>query len=308
MRLGRCLDRAAKRLCGHRTQDRRPSPNARATIALVAEVRHHRQGPAIHLWRDDQRYYDCGGAAAHQRARASTYEAVATGRISGCRTSFRSGAGLRRQTAWSHVALTLRTWNYRVPSARSGQRFARAMSDAAYRWLPRCFIAFYAESLCTPHWGEIANLLPGNRLELNMNFQGLDKAQVTAIWQPFLDWLAATDDLTSTPPMVIAGPGRHRRDGAALEAFAPGNVLHDDRPGAPAANFFWSANLAEAGHVIHGFVFRSAACKPAASRATGGARLMRPRLRAAIGRSSCTSRRDLPAGRPRRSRRPKTHQ
>jgi hypothetical protein len=30
-------------------------------------------------------------------------------------------------------------------------------------------------------------------------------------------------------------------------------VLFDDRPGAPAANFFWSANLAEAGHFIHGF-------------------------------------------------------
>lgn len=150
------------------------------------------------------------------------------------------------------TSLTLRTWE--LPSSfGSVGTTIRAMSDAAYRRLLGRFIAFYAESLCTPHWGEIANLLPGNRLELNMNFQGLDKAQATAIWQPFLDWLAATDDLTSTPPMVIAGPGRHRRDGAALEAFAPGNVLHDDRPGAPAANFFWSANLAEAGHVIHGF-------------------------------------------------------
>jgi hypothetical protein len=31
--------------------------------------------------------------------------------------------------------------------------------------------------------------MPGNRLEIGMNFQGLDKAQVTAIWQPFLDWV-----------------------------------------------------------------------------------------------------------------------
>jgi hypothetical protein len=30
-------------------------------------------------------------------------------------------------------------------------------------------------------------------------------------------------------------------------------VLFDDRLGAPPANFFWSANLAEAGHFIHGF-------------------------------------------------------
>ena len=57
----------------------------------------------------------------------------------------------------------------------------------------------------------------------------------------------------TTPAAIVAGPGRHRWDGSALEAFAPGSVLFDDRPGAPAANFFWSANLAEAGHFIHGF-------------------------------------------------------
>ena len=129
----------------------------------------------------------------------------------------------------------------------------RAKSDEAYHRLLGHFVAFYAGELCNPHWGELAKLLPGNRLKISMNFQGLDKAQATVIWQPFLDWVATQDDLTATPPVIVAGPGRHRWDGPVLEAFAPGSVLYDDRPGAPAANFFWSANLAEAGHFIHGF-------------------------------------------------------
>ena len=127
------------------------------------------------------------------------------------------------------------------------------MSDAAYRRLLGAFVAFYAENLCTPHWGEMAKLLPGNRLEIAMNFQGLDKAQATAIWQPFLDWVGgggwyhrnAADDHRRAG---AASLGRRRPRGRCAR-----HVLHDDRPGAPAANFFWSANLAEAGHFIHGF-------------------------------------------------------
>jgi FAD/FMN-containing dehydrogenase len=148
--------------------------------------------------------------------------------------------------------LTLRTWD--LPDFFGAVTTTiRAGSSAAYRRLLGRFVAFYAESLCNPHWGELAKLLPGNRLQIGMNFQGLDKAQATAIWQPFLDWVAADADLVATPPVIVAGPGRYRWDGAALVAFAPGSVLYDDRPGAPRANFFWSANLAEAGHFIHGF-------------------------------------------------------
>jgi FAD/FMN-containing dehydrogenase len=128
-----------------------------------------------------------------------------------------------------------------------------ARSDEAYRRLLGSFVAFYAEKLCNPHWGELAKLLPDNRLQISMNFQGLDKAQVISIWRPFMDWVAAQDDLIASQPMVVAGSGRYRWDGPALEAFAPGSVLHDDRPGAPRTNIFWSANLAEAGHFIHGF-------------------------------------------------------
>jgi FAD/FMN-containing dehydrogenase len=148
--------------------------------------------------------------------------------------------------------LTLRTWDLPETFGLVATTI-QAKSDEAYRRLLSGFVVFYAEKLCNPHWGELAKLLPDNRLEISMNFQGLDKAQATAICQPFLDWAAAQDGLTATPAVIVAGPGRHRWDGPALEAFAPGSVLFDDRPGAPQANFFWSANLAEAGHFIHGF-------------------------------------------------------
>ena len=148
--------------------------------------------------------------------------------------------------------LTLKTWD--LPDAFGHVATTiRAKSDEAYRRLLIKFVAFYAEQLFNPHWGELAKLLPDNRLEIGMNFQGIDKAQATAIWRPFLDWAATQDDLALTPAVIVAGPGGHRWDGPALEAFAPGSVLFDDRPGAPPENFFWSANLAEAGHFIHGF-------------------------------------------------------
>ena len=46
--------------------------------------------------------------------------------------------------------------------------------------------------------------LPGNRLEVAMNFQGLDAAEASAIWRPFLDRVAAQDGLVATPPVVLA--------------------------------------------------------------------------------------------------------
>ncbi|HEY6432736.1 MAG TPA: FAD-dependent oxidoreductase, partial [Acetobacteraceae bacterium] len=148
--------------------------------------------------------------------------------------------------------LTLRTWE--LPASFGAvSTTIRAKSDDAYGRLLGRFVAFYASSLCNPHWGELAGAMPGNRLKIGMNFQGLDKAQATAIWRPFLDWVAAQDDLAATPAAIFAGPGRYRWDGAVLEKYVPGLIRHDDRPGAPAANFFWAANLAEVGHVIHDF-------------------------------------------------------
>ncbi|MEX3809554.1 FAD-dependent oxidoreductase [Paraburkholderia sp. BR13439] len=129
-----------------------------------------------------------------------------------------------------------------------------ARSDLAYQRLLGRFVALYADSLCNRHWGELVTLLPGKRLRIAMSFQGLGKEEVATLWQPLWDWIGLQDDLTMTAaPSIVAGPGRIRWDGKALARYVPGLVRFDDRPGAPDANFFWTQNLAEAGHVIHGF-------------------------------------------------------
>ncbi len=131
----------------------------------------------------------------------------------------------------------------------------QASSDAAFRRLISEFISFYTEKLLNPHWGEIVNVRPGNRLEIQMAFQSLDQKQAEIVWQPFLHWVVeAAQDFTFTRvPLIRSIPARHRWDPTFLKAYAPAAVLSDDRPGAPEDNVFWSANLSEAGHFIHGF-------------------------------------------------------
>jgi hypothetical protein len=89
-----------------------------------------------------------------------------------------------------------------------------------------------------------------------MGFQGLTRAEAQAIWQPFFDWLIAAlpaDYSFRLTPGLGAIPMRHAWDPAFLKAYAPGVVRDDDRPGAPDDNVFWAANVAEAGHFIHGY-------------------------------------------------------
>jgi FAD/FMN-containing dehydrogenase len=131
-----------------------------------------------------------------------------------------------------------------------------AASDAAFRRLIGRFIALYAARLNNPHWGEMVVLRPGNRLDIRMSFQGLPQPQAEALWQPFFDAVAAEmpgDFAYRLAPMIRSAPAQHGWDPAFLKAYAPGALLADDRPGAPADNVFWSGNLAEAGHFIFGY-------------------------------------------------------
>jgi len=76
--------------------------------------------------------------------------------------------------------LTLKTW--RLPDSFGiVATTIQAQSDSAYRRLLERFVAFYAEKLCTPQWGELAKLLPSNELQFGMNFQGLDEAEAAEI-------------------------------------------------------------------------------------------------------------------------------
>ncbi|HLZ85544.1 MAG TPA: FAD-binding oxidoreductase [Caulobacteraceae bacterium] len=131
----------------------------------------------------------------------------------------------------------------------------RASSDAAFRRLVGRFIDFCAETLINPNWGEIANFGVGNALDIEMAFQGFGEARARTLWRPFIEWVAASPDAFTfgSAPLIRDVPGRRRWDAAFLKTYAAGAVLSDDRPGAPADNVFWSANLSEAGHFIHGY-------------------------------------------------------
>ncbi len=149
--------------------------------------------------------------------------------------------------------VTLRTYELPGVIGFVGTAIHAASDDAMRRLIAR-FLEFYAGSLMNPHWGEIATIRPGRRLDINMEALGLDGPQAGAIWQPFLQWVAAGDDYAFvTPPLMRSGPARHRWDPAFLKAHLAGAIRTDDRPGASEDNIYWSANVSEAGHFINGY-------------------------------------------------------
>src|SRR5215471_5858480 len=146
--------------------------------------------------------------------------------------------------------LTLRT--HELPETMGGVfTVIRAASDAAYRRLIAQFIDFYADHLLGPHWGDIVTLRRDNTLTIRMTFQGLDRRQAQAVWQPFLGSVAASSDLGfASAPRIPDIPAQHIWDPAWLRARNA--VLVDDRPGARPENVFWAGNLGEAGNFLHG--------------------------------------------------------
>jgi len=130
-----------------------------------------------------------------------------------------------------------------------------ASSDAAFRRLIARFVAFYADSLFNPGWGEQAAFRPDNTLDVAMLFQGIDKARAAEVWRPFLDWVAAApqDFSLAQPTRIVDIPARHLWDPDFLRTNVPSAILADDRPGAPESNVFWSGNLGEAGQFLHGY-------------------------------------------------------
>ena len=130
----------------------------------------------------------------------------------------------------------------------------RAKSDAAFRRLVGEVVAFYAASLFNPGWGEQIAFGTGNRLTIDMAFQGLDQQRAQATWQPFLDRVRSSpDDFTlASEPIIAAIPARRSFDPAFLK-HSPGVVIADDRPNAPAANIFWTGDLGQSGQVLHAY-------------------------------------------------------
>jgi FAD/FMN-containing dehydrogenase len=149
--------------------------------------------------------------------------------------------------------VTLRT--HTLPEFMGGV-FAtiKASSDDAYRRMIAKAMEFYAQSLFNPHWGEQFGFGPSGVLSIAMVQQGLDQEQAEDTWRPFFDWVSASPqdfNIVSTP-RIISEPAHLFWDPDALKK-APGLVLSDDRPSAPADNIFWASNLGEAGRIWHAY-------------------------------------------------------
>jgi FAD/FMN-containing dehydrogenase len=130
----------------------------------------------------------------------------------------------------------------------------QATSDAAFRNLMARIISFYHDHLFNPHWGEQIAFQGGNRVEISMLFHGLNRREAERVWRPFLDWVTGSRDFSIEKEVsFLEVPARSMWDFETLRKQAPGAVLFDDRPAAPAGNFFWAGDQGQVGQVLHAY-------------------------------------------------------
>ncbi|HLX36735.1 MAG TPA: FAD-dependent oxidoreductase [Candidatus Binataceae bacterium] len=146
----------------------------------------------------------------------------------------------------------------------------KASSDDAYRGLIRDFFAFYRDQLFNEHWGEQVHVRPDNVLEVQMCSAGLSSEQARQVWQPFLDAVKQSSQLSITGTTAIGSiPARHWWDPPYWKehwpeiAFPRDGTMHailddvllrvmhqpvltfDPRPGASPDNVWWVGNTGE---------------------------------------------------------------
>ncbi|MQA38971.1 FAD-dependent oxidoreductase [Rugamonas aquatica] len=130
----------------------------------------------------------------------------------------------------------------------------KAASDQAYRALIAQMMAFYASTLFKPQWGEQIGFNTDNTMDVSMVFQGLNQQQAEAAWAPFLAWLRERPEYAFDKPFrALALPARQFWNVAFFKQHAPGFMVADERPGAPAHHGVWKGDAAEAGWFIHGY-------------------------------------------------------
>jgi FAD/FMN-containing dehydrogenase len=154
----------------------------------------------------------------------------------------------------------------------------KASSDDTYRRLIRQFVGFYRTHLFNDHWGELARLGPDNTLEIKMMSWGLDQDQAKKIWQPFLDWVAASPSGYAHQDRIVFGaiPARHywdvqywkdhwpevafprngvwheMLDDVLLEVMSQPSLNLDDRPGAGPNDAWWKGDGAQVSWFLWG--------------------------------------------------------
>jgi FAD/FMN-containing dehydrogenase len=144
--------------------------------------------------------------------------------------------------------LTLKTHELPAEFGYVGAKI-KAASPEAYRRLVGRFVDHYAEALHNPHWGEALNL-DKDQIEISMVCQGLDEAEVKALWAPFLDWVRASpkDFSFSGTPYVGTGAAKDWWDVTNNPA-----MIKDDRAGGSAAHAYWRGDQDQVSMFLHGY-------------------------------------------------------
>jgi len=130
-----------------------------------------------------------------------------------------------------------------------------AQSEESYRRLVGRFLAFYAESLMNPHWGEEIAIRRDNTLKITMVSAGVDEKQGTNLWKPFVDWVKASpkDFKFTDGPDIGTMPARHWWDAEYRRAHGSKAMIDDSRAGVPATHAWWSGDQDQVGALIYGF-------------------------------------------------------
>jgi FAD/FMN-containing dehydrogenase len=130
----------------------------------------------------------------------------------------------------------------------------RAASPVAFRRLIGLAVDQYRTRLFNEHWGEQIRLRGDDLMSIAMVFQGLARSQAVDTWQPFLDAVAADNELhIDFAPLKIVSTSARDFWSPTLVKRVLGFIARDDRPGAPATNVFWPGDQQQAGQFLHGY-------------------------------------------------------
>jgi FAD/FMN-containing dehydrogenase len=115
------------------------------------------------------------------------------------------------------------------------------------------FLQFFDQYLNNRHWGGSAGVSPGNRLDLAMYCQGLDKDMAQSIWAPLTAWIEENgQDYKVIRFGVGCAPARSWWDFATLQKNGVEGIVLDERPQAPEGNGWWRADHEQIGAFVFG--------------------------------------------------------
>ena len=152
--------------------------------------------------------------------------------------------------------VTLRTHDLPDRVRRSRSMSIHAASDDAFRRLLGRFVNFYATALFNPNWAQIVNVRSRNTLDIDMEFQGIDKARAEARLAavPRLGRGSAGRLQLSVGSRLIAdAPARRPLGPAFLEGRARARSSTTTGPARRKRTSSGPATWPRPGHFLHGY-------------------------------------------------------